>query len=122
MAADDKIILTGMVFFGYHGVTDEEQRLGQRFIVDVEMEADTRTAGRRDDITQAVNYAAVYAAARDIVEGESRRLIEAVAEGIAERVLEEQEVRGVRVRVTKPSPPIPGAVLSGAAVEVYRRG
>jgi dihydroneopterin aldolase len=119
--ADDKIILTGMVFYGYHGVTDEETRVGQRFIVDVELEADTRMAGRRDDITQTINYAAVYMSARDVVEGKSRRLIEAVAEGIAGRVLEEQEVRGVRVRVTKPSPPIPGAVLNGAAVEVYRR-
>lgn len=120
--ADDKIILTGMVFYGHHGVTDEEQRLGQRFIVDIELEADTRSAGLRDDITQAVNYAAVFAAARDVVEGAPRRLIEAVAEGVAGRVLQEQPVRGVRVRVTKPSPPIPGAVLSGAAVEVYRRG
>lgn len=121
MADDDRIILTGMVFYGYHGVTDDEQRLGQRFIVDVELETDTRSAGQQDDITQAVNYAAVYASTRDVVEGAPRRLIEAVAEGIAGRVLEEQPVRGVRVRVTKPSPPIPGAVMSGAAVEVYRR-
>ncbi|MDE2899604.1 MAG: dihydroneopterin aldolase [Chloroflexota bacterium] len=119
--ADDRIILTGMVFYGFHGVTDEEQRIGQRFIVDVELDTDTRAAGETDDIAQAVNYVAVYAAARDVVEGDSRRLIEAVAERIAGRVLEEQPVRGVRVRVTKPSPPIPGAVLSGAAVEVYRR-
>ncbi len=120
--ADDKIILTGMVFYGHHGVTDEEQRLGQRFLVDVELETDTRAAGQRDDITLAVNYASVYLSTKDVVEGESRRLIEAVAEGIAARILEEQPVRGARVRVTKPSPPIPGAVLSGAAVEIYRRG
>ncbi|MCY4623873.1 MAG: dihydroneopterin aldolase [Chloroflexi bacterium] len=109
---DDKIILTGMVFYGCHGVRDEEQRLGRRFIVDIEIETDTREGGRRDDITHAVNYAAVFATARDVVEGAPRRLIEAVAESVAGRLLEEQPVRGVRV--TKPSPPIPGAVLSGA--------
>lgn len=120
--ADDKIILSGMVFYGYHGVTEDEQRLGQRFVVDLELETDLRAAGQRDDITQAVNYAAVYEAARDVLEGESRRLIEAVAEEVAARVLREHPVRAVRVRVAKPSPPIPGGVLSGAAVEVYRRG
>ena len=33
----DKIILKGMEFYAYHGVMKEEQRLGQRFIVDITM-------------------------------------------------------------------------------------
>ena len=117
----DKIILSGMVFYGYHGVTDDEQRLGQRFIVDVELETDTRAAGLSDDITQAIDYAAVYATVREVVEGAPRRLLEALAEAVAARALEQQSVRAVRVRVAKPAPPLPGAVMSGAAVEVYRR-
>ncbi len=118
---DDKIILSGMVFYGYHGVTDEERRLGQRFTVDMEVETDTRGAGTKDDITQALNYAAMYATVRDVVEGEPCMLLEAVAEQAAGGILREFPVRAVRLRVGKPAPPIPGAVLGGAAVEVYRR-
>ena len=117
----DKIVLSGMVFYGYHGVSPEERTLGQRFIVDLEVEADTRKAGASDDISDAINYAAVYQAVKEVVEGPPKRLLEAVAEEVAQRVLSGFDGTAVRVRVTKPSPPIPGAVMDGASVEVYRR-
>ncbi len=41
----DKIILEGMVFFGYHGTLPEENTLGQRFVVDVTLHLDLRPAG-----------------------------------------------------------------------------
>ena len=117
----DRIILSGMVFYGYHGVSPEERTLGQRFVVDLEVEADTRQAGASDDIFDAINYAEVYQAVKEVVEGPPKRLLEAVAEEVAQRVLSGFDGTAVRVRVTKPSPPIPGAVMSGMSVEVYRR-
>ena len=117
----DRIVLSGMVFYGYHGVSSEERTLGQRFIVDLEVEADTRRAGASDDISDAIDYSAVYQVVRDVVEGPPKQLLEAVAEEVARRVLSGFDGTAVRVRVTKPSPPIPGAVMSGMSVEVYRR-
>ena len=117
----DRIILSGMVFYGYHGVSTEERTQGQRFIVDLEVEADTRRAGTSDDISDAINYAAVHQAVKEVVEGPPKRLLEAVAEEVAQRVLSLFSGDAVRVRVTKPSPPIPGAVMNGMSVEVYRR-
>jgi len=117
----DKIILSGMVFYGYHGVSQEERTLGQRFVVDLEMEADLHTAGVSDDLNDAINYAEAYRVVKVVVEGEPKNLLEAVAEGIAQKVLVGFEVTLVKVRLTKPSPPIPGAVMTGASVEIIRR-
>ena len=47
--ADDRIVLEGMVFYGYHGVSPAEQELGQRFVVDLEAHRDLRAAGLSDD-------------------------------------------------------------------------
>lgn len=56
----DTILLKGLVFHGYHGVLEEERRLGQKFVVDIEASADLARAGQTDDLADTVNYAAVY--------------------------------------------------------------
>lgn len=119
----DRIRLEGMQFYGYHGVHPEEQKLGQRFVVDVEVELDLSAAGRSDDLEHTVNYAELYRAVQAVVEGPSKRLIEAVAEAIAERVRAacgHGRSGTVRVRVAKPWAPIRGSVLSTVAVEIER--
>jgi dihydroneopterin aldolase len=118
----DKIILEGMTFYGYHGYSVEEQTLGQRFVVDLEVELDLRSAGAGDDIAETVSYAHLYRLLREVVEGHPRKLLEAVAEVIAGRVLGEfGSVMAARVRVAKFAPPIEGAVVGGARVEIYRQ-
>jgi dihydroneopterin aldolase len=117
----DRIRLNEMMFYGYHGVLAEEQALGQRFVVDLELVTDLRRAGVSDDLDQTVNYSAVYAAVRDIVTGPPCRLIEAVAEAIAARVLADHPtVERVSVRVRKPAVPIAGAMLASAEVAIER--
>lgn len=117
---DDKVLMRGLAFYGYHGVLAEETRLGQRFIVDIEMAVDTRAAGRTDDLSETVNYVAVHADVRKIVEGPPAKLIETVAERIAEKILGGYGVESVRVRVRKPDVPIP-ASLDYVGVEIVRR-
>lgn len=117
----DRILLNGMTFYGYHGVRPEEKELGQRFVVDVEMEVDLRAAGASDDLADTVDYSRAYRVVREIVEGPGRNLLEAVAEETAGALLEAFPVQGVRVRVSKPHVSIRGAMLDGAAVEIYRR-
>ena len=116
----DNILLEGMVFYGFHGVSPAERELGQRFVVDLEVGYDLRAAGLSDDPQDTVDYAALYRLVKDIVEGPGRKLLESVAEAIAQRVLEESDVDSVRVKVKKPEVPIKGSVLSHAAVEIFR--
>ena len=118
----DRIRLEGMVFYGLHGVDPAEKALGQRFVVDLEVERDLRKPGRTDDVGDTINYAQLYRIARGVLEGPSMNLIEALAEGIARRVAEScPGVDAIRVRVRKPEVPIKGSVLAGAVVEIERR-
>ena len=72
----DRIRLEGMIFYGMHGVDPAEKALGQRFVVDLEVERDLRK-GRSDDVNDTLNYAMLYRIARSVLEGPSKNLIEA---------------------------------------------
>lgn len=117
----DKIELKGLRFFGYHGVYEEENKLGQQFAVDLALYLDLAEAGRRDDLAASLNYAEVCGLVRDIVTGPPVQLIEALAERIATRVLDTYtKVSEITVRVTKPHPPV-DVLFDGVTVEIHRR-
>lgn len=115
----DRIGLDGMVFYGYHGVNEEEKRLGQRFTVDIVMTVDVSQAGESDRLGDTVNYAAVYRAVKEIIEGPHHDLIESLAEETARTLLERFPIQETLVRVSKPDVPINGT-LDRAWVEVIR--
>ena len=111
-----------MQFYGFHGVNPEERSLGQPFVLDLEVELDLRPAAASDRLADTVSYTELYRAAKDVMEGKPRNLLEAAAGSIASRVLEQHpEVCSVSVRVQKPRPPIRGSVIESAAVEICRR-
>src|SRR5207247_7780134 len=83
----DRIELRGMSFQGRHGVRPPEREQPQEFRVDIEVEADLAEAGRTDRLADTVDYTAVRAAARDVIEGESLKVLESMASAIVERVI-----------------------------------
>jgi dihydroneopterin aldolase len=110
-----------MEFYGYHGVFPEETRLGQRFIVDLMVLIDLKKAGQSDELDYSVNYGELFQVCKEIVEGKPYKLVEAIAEKIAETVLKKFTlVSEATVKVIKPDPPIPGHYRS-VAVEITRR-
>lgn len=116
----DKINLNQLQFYGYHGMFSEEQKLGQRFDVDLELYLDLQKAGKSDAMEDSIHYGEVYELVRDILEGKPRKLIEAVAESVAEQLLNTLPLLlACRVRVIKPNPPINGHYHS-VSVEIYR--
>ncbi|MCT8136396.1 dihydroneopterin aldolase [Anaerobacillus sp. CMMVII] len=116
----DKIFLQQLEFYGYHGVFPEETKLGQRFIVDLILETNLRDAGKSDDLTKTINYGDVFNTVKEIVEGPPYKLVEAVAEKIAEAVLNEFAlVNTCTIKMIKPNPPIAGHYHS-VAVEIVR--
>lgn len=115
----DRILINGIQFHGHHGVHEAERKLGQRFVVDVELVLDLREAGRQDDLAASVDYGQVYALVVETGTREQFRLLEALAARIASALLERFPARQVTVRATKPSPPIPG-VIGGVSVEITR--
>jgi 7,8-dihydroneopterin aldolase/epimerase/oxygenase len=121
VSALDKIFVNQMEFYGYHGVFPEETRLGQRFIVDLMVLIDLKKAGQSDELEYSVNYGELFQVCKEIVEGKPYKLVEAIAEKIAETVLKRFTlVSEATVKVIKPDPPIPGHYRS-VAVEITRR-
>lgn len=118
--SEDRVLLRGLSFHGFHGVAPEENRVGQRFLVDVDLHMDLAHAAHTDDLTKTVDYAAVLADVRQIVEGPPLKLVETVAERIAARILLHYPVDSVRVRVKKPDAPV-AAAFEYLGVEIVRR-
>lgn len=113
--------MNGMQFFGYHGVFAEENKLGQRFRVDLELCFPLQPAGQSDDLQDTVNYAEVYEKVRELVEEKTFQLIETVAEQIAAQVLQGfSMIEEVTVRVHKPHPPFK-VFFDGVTIEIHRK-
>ena len=112
-----RLILEGLEGFAYHGNNPAETKLGQTFVVDLEVLTDTRRAAATDRIEDTVNYPTLEKTARRILEGPPRHLLETVAEEIAAAILKEKGVFEVTVRVTK-RPPLPH--LRAFTVEITR--
>jgi dihydroneopterin aldolase len=116
----DRIVLAGMAFQARHGVLDWEKSTAQRIEVDVELALDVQPAGLDDDLNRTVDYRAVYAIVRQIVESTTYNLVEALAEAIAHEILAEQGlVDEVVVRVRKPEVRLEGP-LDYSGVEIRR--
>ncbi|HWL25040.1 MAG TPA: dihydroneopterin aldolase [Ureibacillus sp.] len=117
----DYIHLRDMQFYGYHGVLKEENVLGQRFRATVSLAVNIHKAGQTDELNDTVSYVGVYDICKEVIEGKPFKLIEAVAETIATRILDSYhgQVLGVKVEVIKPDPPIPGHYKE-VAVEITR--
>ncbi|GLK55132.1 dihydroneopterin aldolase [Methylopila capsulata] len=117
----DRIFLRGVQLHARHGVFEEERRLGQRFIVDVDYWVDMTDYARTDDFRGAVSYNDVYLTLMEIAGGEPVNLIETLAERIAAALLTRfAPIEVVRVQVHKPSAPIAG-VFGDVGVDITRR-
>jgi len=117
----DRMRIQAMEFFGYHGVFPEENKLGQRFIVDLELALDLTPAAQSDDLSRTVNYADVHETVKRIVEGPPCKLIETLAHKIASEILSTYTIiHEATVAVTKPHPPL-DIRFGGVTVEIRRR-
>lgn len=117
----DRVSLSNMVFYAFHGAFDAERELGQRFEVDVDIYTDFRRAAHADDLDLALNYVHVYNIVKEIVEARPFNLLEAMAERIAGAIIDAFDVFEVTVRVRKPGAPV-GGIIDYAEVEVTRPG
>ncbi len=116
----DKIILKNLGFFGYHGVLEAENTLGQKFFVDVELGVSLKQAGDSDHVEDTVHYGMVYEVVKSIVEGPAFNLIEAVAEKTTQEIFKQfEKVQTIRLQLRKPEAPVNG-IYDYFAVEIFR--
>jgi dihydroneopterin aldolase len=117
----DHVFIEGLEIECVIGTQPWERGVRQTLRLDLEIEAYCRPAGTSDDVSRALDYAAVAAAVRAAIEESSHQLIETVAEEVAALVLRDFRIAlAVTVRVTK-SGAVPGARAVGVAI-TRRRG
>jgi dihydroneopterin aldolase len=114
----DIIRLQNAVFYAYHGVMSDEQNLGGKFEVDVELHCDLSDAKKSDTLHRTVDYEKVYGVMKEAVVGKKYFLIEALANTIAAKILEGfLDVQKVVIRVRKPGAAVHG-IIDHVEVEV----
>ncbi|GLK84890.1 MULTISPECIES: dihydroneopterin aldolase [Ancylobacter] len=117
----DRIFLRGIELHAYHGLYEEEARLGQRFVIDVDWWLDAHAAAEHDDYGETVGYEKVFETVHAVSSGHRFHILEAFAEAIAAEILRRYaRVERVRVELHKPHAPIPG-VLRDVGVEIVRQ-
>jgi dihydroneopterin aldolase len=115
----DRILIPGLRELGTHGVLPSERERPQPFEVDIELFVDTARAGASDELDDTVDYGVVCEAVRQVVAAESYRLIERLAQRIADVCKSDARVERVIVEVRKLHPPVVAQVRH-VAVRIER--
>jgi 7,8-dihydroneopterin aldolase/epimerase/oxygenase len=103
-----KITLEGLEFFAYHGFHAEEQIIGNKYAVDILVEADVSEAAYSDRLSKTIDYGKLYKAIETEMQQPSK-LLEHIAYRISRSLLEKFEIiMAVEVSVSKYNPPIGG--------------
>jgi dihydroneopterin aldolase len=110
VGARDSITLKGMRFHTLVGLLPHEEHVPQPLELDLTVWLSLQSVGETDSPEQLVDYRDLYAAVAETVGTSPHRLLEALCEKIAARVLGEPSVGRVRVAARKPHAPIPGSL------------
>jgi dihydroneopterin aldolase len=116
----DVIRIKNAVFYAYHGVLSDEQNLGGRFEIDLDLYADLRKGAESDHLRDTVDYEKVYDYVRSSVLGKKYFLLEGLGSAIIRGIFAKfKQVKRVTVRVRKPNAPVKG-VIDTVEVEMTR--
>lgn len=111
-----KIELKAMKFYAYHGVADQERRVGNTFVVDLTLTAPLEKAIQSDNLDETINYATVYQLVKEEMALPSQ-LLEHVAGRILFRIKQQfPQTEEIELKVAKLNPPFGGDVYSAAVI------
>lgn len=117
-AKSTKIFLRQLRFHAFHGVLDQERRVGNDYVINVVAECDFAHAMQTDELEDTVNYAEIYRVVKEEMAIPSK-LLEHVAGRIGERLFNEfPSLQSLDISIMKVNPPF-GADCEGAGVEVH---
>ena len=101
--------------YANHGCLDEEAKIGQEYFIDILVQTDFSQSTNSDDLSHTIDYVWIN---KVVVEEMAIRskLIEHVGQRIVNKMLSQPSVQKVRVKITKPAPPINGDVKNVAII------
>ena len=98
----DKVFIKDLEVEAVIGVYDWEREVRQLISINLEMNFNTKKAGRSDRIDDALNYKNISKCIIELTESSKSKLLESLAQKIAKTVLSEFPVSSVIVTVEKP--------------------
>ena len=105
-----QIVLEGMEFFAYHGFFDEEQKIGNKYGVDIYIDADLNKAALSDNLDDTINYGIIYKIIAEQMEIKSR-LLENIGHRIIDAIkLHYPNIKKINLHISKFNPPVGGVV------------
>ena len=113
------IEITGLSLYTRHGVSDAERELGQRLLFDVAFELDDCDATVTDRVEDTVDYGQACEQIALAAQERSYKTLERLCSAVADRLMDRLGAESVRVKATKPEPPIPLPVEE-VSVEVWK--
>lgn len=112
----DYLLLNKMQFHAFHGVFEQEQKVGNTFFVDLKIGADFSKVCQSDDLEDTINYASIFHEV-NIIMIKPCKLIEHLAENIAEHLkVKFSMIQTLEVKVTKINPPLKGQLESVSVI------
>jgi dihydroneopterin aldolase len=106
--SQDRITLKGLRFHTRVGLLPHEAQHPQPLELDVTAWLSLKPVGESDSPRGLVDYRDLYAIVADVIGTSHHRLLEALCEKVAARVLEVESVQRVQVAARKPHAPIAG--------------
>jgi len=111
-----RIQLNKMKFHAFHGVLEQEKKVGNTFIVDLTLMLDLEKATETDDLKDTINYATIHELIKEEMNIPSN-LLEHVAGRIIKRIKKDfLLIKEIEVRVSKINPPIRGEIESATII------
>ena len=113
------IEINGLSLYTRHGVSEAERELGQRLVFDISFELDECDATVTDRIEDTIDYGEVCEQVALAAQERSYKTLERLCSAVADRLIERFGAESLRVKATKPEPPIPLPV-DEVSVEVWK--
>ena len=114
-----RITLEGLEFFAFHGYYDEEQKIGNKYGVDITIETSLEKATADDKLSETIDYEELYRIIREEMAKPSR-LLENIGGRIMNAVFENFNlITFIEISISKFNPPI-GGICKRAVVTLSK--
>jgi dihydroneopterin aldolase len=113
------VAVAGLSLYTRHGVSEAERELGQRLVFDVEFELTDCDALVTDRVEDTVDYGEVCEQVALAAQERSYKTLERLCAAVADRLMDRYDAQSLRVKATKPEPPI-ALPVDEVSVEVLR--